>query len=191
MATYAQQPQDENLVSGWNVQGNYSSTLQETFGIPGSGYAEPGAAGVPTVTEGNNTQNLPGSGYPYPPGAMDVGAEESGSYGVPILQNPGYADGSTLIGAEAALPVPTTTGVQQPFGVSTMAAIVVPDTVTAISVAPFVSSTVLSPATPVYTVVWSGTATAAEEITVTVPAAGFVKMTGANATSVTYTALGL
>jgi hypothetical protein len=167
---------DENLVPGWNSQGNFA--LASTVGTPGQGYATSGA--VPASA--NLSASLQASsGLPQPPGALNIGAENSGSQGVPVLTNPGYADGNTLMTVSATSPNVTTAGVQQPFGVSANAAIITPTGITAIAVAPFTLGT------PSYTNVWTGTSVAAAAVTVTVPPAGFVKTVGANATSVTYT----
>lgn len=106
MATFAQQPQDENLVSGWNVQGNNFST--STFGQPGGGYAEAGVIGAVT------TASQPNAGFPYPPGAANVGAENSGSYTTSVLENESYsvsqvaaATGTNPTAVGAAITVPT------------------------------------------------------------------------------------
>lgn len=165
MAQFAQPTPDENLVPGWNVQGNTTA-----------GYAQ--SAPIPYVTNVGQAT----AGLPNPPGAANVGGENSGAYGVSALQNGSYsATPTTGLTQTATTPVPSTAGVQNPYGVNTTATIVIPTGVTAISVAPFTTGT------PAYTAVWSGTSAAGQIVVVSIPPAGWVKMTGAAATSVTYT----
>ena len=73
-AIFAQPTADENLVPGWNVQGDSPA-----------GYGQAGNTG----TIYGPGQDL--SGYPQPPGAENIGSE-SGSSSTPILANAGYAD---------------------------------------------------------------------------------------------------
>lgn len=108
---FAQPTPDENLIPGWSVQGG--GVGQSTSGIPGSGYSQ---AGNSTLTYGPG-QLL--AGFPQPPGALNVGAENSGSQNVSILTNMGFASatgaanrtlpsniGGTVVNAPA---VPATT----------------------------------------------------------------------------------
>lgn len=88
MATFAAQPQDENLVPGWNSQGNFPSVA--TVGKPGVGYAVAGVTGAVTT----QAQSL--SGFPFPPGAMNIGAENSAAYTTQILQNGSYTVAQNL-----------------------------------------------------------------------------------------------
>lgn len=85
MAQFAQPTPDENLSPGWNVQG--TGTAQSTTGIPGAGYGQSGNS-TTALGPGFN-QNL--AGLPQPPGALNIGAENSGSQTAQILTNPGYA----------------------------------------------------------------------------------------------------
>jgi hypothetical protein len=100
-----------NLVPGWDVQGNGSAG---NAGPDDPGYGQAGNTGA-TLNAGQ-----PGSGLPNPPGAENVGGENSGSYGVPILSNPGYADATgpggrsltaTIAGTTYTLPTVGATGV--------------------------------------------------------------------------------
>lgn len=84
MAQFAIPTADENLVPGWSVQGG--GVGQSTTGVPGAGY---GQAGNVTLAYGPGQL---GSGVPIPQGALNIGAEASGSQTVAILTNPGYAD---------------------------------------------------------------------------------------------------
>lgn len=173
MAIFAQPTPDENLVPGWTSQGTGPS--QSTTGIPGQGYATSGA--VPANTAALAAAYQAGSGLSQPPG---TGAQSSGAAATVVLMDPGYASSGALLGASATLPVPTTTGVQQPFGAAVDASVTIPTGVTAISVASFTTGS------PSYTVAWNGTSAAGQVVQLTVPPAGFIKMTGANATSVIY-----
>lgn len=172
MAVFAQPTPDENLVAGWNNQGNFTGA--STLGIPGAGFAQSGA--VPTVTNVGQAS----AGTPQPPGAENIGSENAGSQTVSVLTNGSYSvTPNTSMTTTATLPVPTTAGVQQPFGVSANAS-VIGAAVTSIAVAPFTTGT------PAYTTVATFTASA-NAVTVTVPPGGFIKTGGASATSVTYT----
>lgn len=83
MAIFAQPTADMNLVPGWDVQGNGSAG---NAGPDAPGYGQAGNTG--TVYGPGQT----GAGFPNPPGAENVGGENSGSYGESVLVNPGYAD---------------------------------------------------------------------------------------------------
>jgi hypothetical protein len=83
MAIFAQPTPDMNLVPGWDVQGNGSAG---EAGPDAPGYGQAGNTG--TVYGPGQT----GAGFPNPPGAENVGGENSGSYSTSILANPGYAD---------------------------------------------------------------------------------------------------
>lgn len=85
MAIFAQPTQDVNLIPGWDVQGNGTAG---DAGPDDPGYAQAGNTG--TVYGPGQA----GSGLPNPPQAENVGGENSASYGLPILGNPGYADGT-------------------------------------------------------------------------------------------------
>jgi hypothetical protein len=172
MAIFAQPTPDENLSPGWTSQGTGSA--QSTTGIPGQGYATSGA--IPASTALSAAYQA-GSGLSQPPG---TGAQSAGAAATVVLMDPGYANAGLTNGLTATTPVPTTAGVQQPFGTSADASVVVPVSVTAIQIAPFTTGT------PSYVSAWNGTSSAGQVIQITVPAAGFIKMVGANATSVTY-----
>lgn len=164
MAQFAQPTPDENLVPGWNVQANTGSP----------GFAQSGVVPV-TANVGQA-----GAGLPNPPGASNIGSQNSSAYSESVLTNGSYAvTPTTTLSQVATLPVPTTTGVQQPFGVNTQAA-VTGASVTSIAVAPFTTGT------PAYTTVATFTASA-NAVTVSVPPGGFIKTGGANATAVSYT----
>lgn len=174
-AVFGQPTPDENLVPGWNSQSSPAAP----------GYAQ---AGVAPATTTVSTASQASAGYPSPVGAENVGGENSGSQTVSILTNPGYADGNgTLLTANATSPAPTTAGVQQPFGVNSTAVLVVPISVTAIYVSPFQAAGIPAGTGSPWVEAWLGTSTAGQIIAITVPPAGYVKMVGANATSVTYT----
>ena len=163
MAQFAAPTPDENLVPGWQVQGNAPL-----------GFAQSGV--IPAVT----TAGQANAGLPYPPGAENVGAENSGSQSVSVLTNGSYSVGpNTSLANSATLPLPTTTGVQQPYGVNTQAA-VTGASMTGLMVAPFTTGT------PAYTTVATFTASA-NAVTVSIPPGGFIKTVGANATAVVYT----
>jgi hypothetical protein len=182
MSQFAIPTPDENLVPGWNVQGNFASSA--TVGVPGQGYASPAA--VPAPTAAYNTQSQANAGFPNPPGAFNIGAENSGAYTASILTNPGYADGNTIIaGTGLTAPNVTTTGVQSPYGLSAQATIVYPSGATAIYVAPFQTTGIPAGTSAPWVAVLTGNA-AAGTISVSVPAAGYLKTVGANATSTTY-----
>jgi hypothetical protein len=179
MAQFGIPTQDENLQPGWNVQG--TGPAQSTTGVPGAGYAESGV--VPATTAVGQT----GSGYPNPPGALDIGAENSGTYTTPILENGSYAvTPTTLLTQTAAAPLPVTAnGVQQPFGLGAQA-VITGSAITSVKTAPFSSSGVPATGSGSWTTVFTGTASA-NPITVTVPPAGYVLVVGGNASAVTYT----
>lgn len=128
---------DENLVPGWNSQGNF--TLASTVGTPGQGYATSGA--VP-ASPNLSASSQASSGLPQPPGALNIGTEASGSQSVPVLTNPGYADGSTILNPSAlpTTPVPTTTGVQNPYGMNAIVTLTVGTAATTASVAPYAAT---------------------------------------------------
>lgn len=174
MAQFAAPTPDENLVPGWNSQGNFTNAA--TLGVPGAGYSQAAPFGQVTPLTGQAN-----AGFPNPPGAMNVGSENSAAYSTSVLANPGYADGSLIRGATATTPIPTTAGVNQPFGTEALVSLVIPVSVTAIATAPFTTGT------PVYTNVWTGTSSAGQVVVFSVPGDGWIRMTGANATSVTYT----
>jgi len=164
MAPFAQPTPDENLVQGWNVQGNFAAT---STGVPGAGFAQPAAIGpvanVGQASAGGNSQA--GGVAPF-----ETNVLVNGSYSV---------SPTTSLLQSAAAPIPTTAGVQQPYGVNTLAA-VTGASVTSIAVAPFTTGT------PVYTTVATFTASA-NAVTVSIPPGGFIKTGGANATAVVYT----
>lgn len=95
MAVFAQPTPDENLVPGWGVQADAPLGYGTTAGNSTTAYG-PGQASA---------------GYPNPPGAIDIGAEASGSYSSSVLVNPGYADGTghaqTLLGTGNLPDVPS------------------------------------------------------------------------------------
>ena len=171
MATFAQPTPDENLVPGWNVQANAPA-----------GFAQ--AAPVPTTT----VVGQAGAGFPNPPGAGNIGSENSAAYTTSALANGSYSlTPTTSLSASLTSPNVTTAGVQQPFGVNAIATLVVPVSVTAIYTAPFQSTGQPSGTSAPWVQVWTGTSTAGQVIQINVPPAGYVKIVGANATSVTYT----
>lgn len=180
MPQFAIPTPDENLQPAWTVQGTGGS--QSTTGIPGQGYAT--SAAIPAGTALGSASQA-GAGVPYPPKAEDIGAENDGAAGVSVLSNPGYADGTTLM-TSATAPVPGLTAAQQPFGMNANATVVYPSGTTAIYVAPF------SPVAPSGTgapwiAILSGNA-AAGTINFSIPPAGWIKTTGAAATSASYQA---
>lgn len=132
-AIYAQPTPDENLVSGWNVQGNVN---------PGgeTGYAQAGVTGnVANVGQAS-------AGFPLPAGAMNANpSENSGAYSESVLENGSYSVtpttqiGQTVSWTGAAIPA-TTVAKAQPFGVNAVMT-VTGGTVTAISYTPFGSTT--------------------------------------------------
>lgn len=184
MAQFAIPTPDENLVPGWNVQGNFTSVA--TVGAPGQGYSSPAAVAVPTAAY--NTQSQATAGFPNPPGAGNIGAENAGSQTVSILTNPGYADGNTsLSGAPLTSPNVTTAGVQNPYGMNAQVTMVVPVGVTSMYVCPFQltgqPAGTSAPWVQVQAVAFGGTTTT----TVGVPPAGYIKTVGANVTSSSWT----
>lgn len=82
-AIFAQPTTDENLTPGWNVQGTGAANS------PGPGAPGYGQAGN-TTTSITTGQAL--AGLPQPTGALNTGAENSGSQTVSVLSNAGYAD---------------------------------------------------------------------------------------------------
>lgn len=182
MATFAQPTQDENLLVGWTVQG--TGPTQSTTGIPGQGYAS--GAAVPANSAALSAASQAGAGFPNPPGAINIGAENSGAYGVSILTNPGYSDGSTsLAGAPLTAPLPSTTGVQQPYGMNATA-VITGAAITSVYVSPFQLSGIPSGTSSPWVLAWTGSAGAVPNISV--PPAGYLKTVGGNATAVFYTA---
>lgn len=174
---------DENLIPGWNSQGNFA--LASTVGTPGQGYA---TSGVVPASPNLSASSQALSGYPQPPGALNIGTENAGSQTVPVLTNPGYADGSTLLNVTPlTAPNVTTAGVQNPFGLNAQTTMVVPTGVTAMYVAPFQSTGqpagTSAPWVQVQSAAFGSTTTA----TVSVPPAGYIKTVGANVTSTTWT----
>jgi hypothetical protein len=157
MAIFAQPSPDENLVPGWNNQGDTSP-----------GYAEAAATSSVTVV------GQAGAGYPNPPGAIDVGAENSGSYGESILENGSYSvSPTTNLSQTLTTPVPSTAGVQNPFGTAAIAQITSGSATTA-QVAPFTTGTVT----------YGSAQTVADGVTaILVPPGGYIK-TAAAVTSV-------
>jgi hypothetical protein len=88
---------DENLVPGWNVQGGSNGN---TSSGPGSaGYAQKGVTGDISVAIPGSATSNPGGGFPYPPGAMNVGSENSAAYSTPILENSSYSMQQNLASA--------------------------------------------------------------------------------------------
>lgn len=169
---------DENLVPGWNSQGNF--TLASTVGTPGQGYATSGA--VP-ASPNLSASSQASSGLPQPPGALNINAENSGSQTVPVLTNPGYADGTTLLNPSAlpTTPVPTTTGVQNPYGMNATVTITNTTTATTAAVAPYAASA----ATAVF---GSNQPVIVGVTSILVPPAGWVKVASAtNITGVVWT----
>ena len=163
MATFAQPTPDENLVQGWNVQGNFTNS--STIGVPGQGFSQAGVAPPNGVL---SAAAIAGAGTPQPPGALNIGSENAGSQNVSILTNPGYQEVGNLLGAITAPAIPASTvAAQNPSGLAAVVTIT-GGTVTVISTAPYASSAAAATFTQV------GTTTPA---TVTVPAAGFIKMT--------------
>lgn len=92
--------EDENLVTGWTVQGGGQGQAAAT-GVPGAGYAQ--AANV-AATTALTTTGQAGAGVPNPPLAFDVSGENSAAYAESILTNPGYADVSPVLVTPGALP---------------------------------------------------------------------------------------
>lgn len=172
MPTFAQPTPDENLVQGWNVQGNF--TAAATVGAPGAGFAQAALTPVVAVqgqtSAGSNT--MAGGVAPF-----ETNVLVNGSYSV-------TPNTSLTQTATAPLPV-TANGVQQPYGVNTTAA-VTGAAITSIKTAPFQPSGVPGTGSAVWTTVWTGTASA-NPISVSVPPAGYILTVGGNATAVVYT----
>jgi hypothetical protein len=165
MAQFAIPTPDENLVPGWNVQSTFANA--STIGEPGAGYAQPGVTPPATALSAAYQAS---AGFPQPPGALNIGSENSGSQTVSVLTDPGYsvANGTTL-GAITAPSIPATTvAANNPSGLAALVTIT-GGTVTVISTAPFNSA---GPGSATFTQV--GTTTPA---TVTVPPGGYIKMT--------------
>jgi hypothetical protein len=179
MAQFAQPTPDENLSPGWNVQGTGSA--QSTTGIPGQGYAQGAPVGASIST------GQAGAGYPNPPGAGNIGAENSGSYTQSILSNPGYATGSGAYSATLTAPIPTTTGVTNPFGMNATATVVDPIGTTAIYVCPWQPTGQPSGTSAPWSEAWGGPAAAGQILSISVPPGGYIKTVGANSTSVVWT----
>lgn len=159
MAQFAQPTPDENLVQGWTVQGNTGSP----------GYAQAAALPVTTVV------GQAGAGLPNPPGAENIGSENSGSYASSVLTNGSYAvTPSTSLTQTTTTSTSTTgtNGIQNPYGVNALAT-VEGASVTNILTAPFTTGT------PTFTQAWAGTDTSSG-VQVSVPPAGFLKTTGAS-----------
>lgn len=163
MAQFAAPTPDENLTAGWNVQGNF--TLASTLGFPGPGYGITGVVPPQAIFS-----NQPNAGFPQPPGALNIGAENAGSQTQSVLTNPGYADGqNTQLGNITAPTIPASTvAAVNPSGLASLVTIT-GGTTTVISTAPYAAG---GPSAAVFTQV--GTATPA---TVTVPPAGYIKIT--------------
>lgn len=180
MPQFAIPTPDENLVQGWNVQG--TGPAQSVSGAPGAGYAQAGAVPASVAVVG---QAL--SGFPNPPGAENVGAENSGASTNPILSNGSYAvTPMPLLNQTATAPLPVTAnGVQQPYGMNAQATIT-GAAITSVKVAPFSASGVPATGSGAWVTVFTGTATA-NPITVSVPPAGYLLVVGGNATAVSYT----
>lgn len=163
MAQFAAPTTDENLTGGWNVQGNFPNAA--TLGFPGPGYGITGVVPPPSTLTGQAN-----AGFPQPPGALNIGAENSGSQTQSVLTNPGYADGqNTQLGAITAPAVPATTvAATNPSGLAAIVTLA-GGTVTVVATAPY------NPA-------GAGSATfttvaTASPATVTVPPAGYIKLT--------------
>ena len=164
MAQFAIPTPDENLTPGWNVQGNFTGA--STLGIPGAGFAQ---AGVTPPAVALSASYQASAGFPQPPGALNIGSENSGSQTVSVLTDPGYSVASgTILGTITSPSVPATTvAASNPSGLTSLVTIT-GGTVTVVSTAPFNAA-------------GSGSATftqvAAGPGTVTVPPAGYIKMT--------------
>jgi hypothetical protein len=165
MAQFAIPTPDENLVPGWNVQSNFTNA--STLGEPGQGYATAGVT-PPAVALSASYQAT--AGYPQPPGALNIGAENSGSQTVSILTDPGYSVASgTILGAVTAPTIPASTvAAANPSGLAALVTIT-GGTTTVISTAPFNAA---GSGSATFTQV--GTTTPA---TVTVPPGGYIKIT--------------
>jgi hypothetical protein len=141
--------QDQNLNYGWHNQ-----KLGNTAGQ--SGFSQPAQTPVPASV---STASQVSAGAPV------VGPNPAVTT---ILENPGYATGNgTILGAITAPAVPATTvGIQNPTGVAATVAVIA-GTVTAVSVAPNNNGVAGT-----YAQVASGSG-----VQVTVPPAGWIKMT--------------
>jgi hypothetical protein len=167
MAQFAQQTPDENLSPGWTVQGTGSA--QSTTGIPGAGFAQ--SAVVPAGTVVGQTS----AGFPNPPGAGNIGSENSAAYTSQILVNGSYSVSPTT-SLSQLLTAPTvpasTVAVQSPTGLNATVS-TTGGTVTAISVAPWNAG---GSAAATFTQVATSSPAA-----FSVPPAGYVKMTYSSA----------
>lgn len=161
---FAEPTANENLVPGWNVQGNISGDGQ-------TGYAQEGNV---APVSGSATVGQAGAGYPNPPLAMDIDAEASGAYTESALTNGSYTyPVTTAIGTTVNGPVVTTAGVQSPFGTASVAYLTLPAGVTEVTVNS--------------AVVWSGTSTAGQQVLINVDAPGATVATvGGDATATSW-----
>jgi len=164
MPTFAQPTPDENLVPGWNVQANAPA-----------GFAQSGV--VPAVTVNGQTS----AGFPNPPGAGNIGSENSAAYTSQILVNGSYSVSPNTSLSQSVTPpaIPATTVAAQSTTGLNATVTVTGGTVTQISVAPWNPG---GSAASTFTVV--ATATPA---TFSVPPAGYVKMTYSVAPTWTWT----
>lgn len=96
---------DENLVPGFTVQNAGGGTNYSASYVP--------VVGLTTVA------SQASAGFPYPPGAINVGSENSGSYAESILTNESYSvsqsqapagTNPTMIGAAITLTAAITSG---------------------------------------------------------------------------------
>lgn len=160
-AIFGQPTPDENLVPGWSVQGNINSGGE-------TGYAQ---AGVVPATANVSTALQATAGVPSPAGAENASnASNAGSQSVSILTNPGYAGTGTPLGPITAPTIPASgTAVQNPSGLAALVT-VTGGTLGGIATAPLVSG-----AAGTYTTISPGETSA--EVQVTVPGAGFIKLT--------------
>lgn len=133
MPIYAQPTPDENLVAGWNVQGNVN---------PGgeTGYAQAAITGTATNV------GQASAGFPQPAGAMNANpSENSVAYSESVLQNGSYSVspttqiGQTVSWTGAAIPA-TTVAKVQPFATSALLT-VTGGTVTDVKYTPLGSAT--------------------------------------------------
>lgn len=158
-AAFGARPVDENLVYGWSIQQTGATAGQ-------TGYAEP--ANVP-ATPNVSTALQASAGASLPVVWGGAGAENNPA--VDVLTNPGYAGAGPIVGVITPPSVPATTiAIQNPSGLPAQVSIA-GGTVTVISVAPNVAG-----AAGTYQQVGSATG-----VTVTVPAAGFIKLTYSSA----------
>lgn len=156
MPSFAAQPQDENLVYGWNNQGAFAT------GTAPAGYASvQDNYGAAQVTTGQTGSGLP---TPVVPGNADTS---------PALENPGYAGTNPACMSPGPLaasfvPVPATTvAFPSPSGLAATV-VITGGTMTNVSVAPAVTT---PGGSPVYATVGAGAGT------YTVPGGGYIKMT--------------